>query len=293
MESPIIIIGAPRSGTSVLGRILSQHPDLAYSNEPRLIWRYGNDAKSDMLLVSDARPAVKAYVQEKFRLFVESNSKKRLLEKTPSNALRVDFVREIFPESKMIHIIRNGYDSALSIRDYWNGFTSGLSYSKIDGEQSILRQRLREIHPSQIPYYTREFLARAVGRRLGIGQVLWGPRFPGMADYVCELGVLSVAAMQWRLCVETACSQGRTMGDGYYREIRLEELTADCVGSLFDFCNLDVNSETKAYYESHFEGRKSGARKANASKNELVEISNLIAPTMDWLGYGNGHVNEL
>ena len=285
MKVPIIIIGAPRSGTSVLGRILSRHPDLAYSNEPRMIWRYQNDHLSDALQPVHATPEVKRYIRAKFEAYVRDHSRKRLLEKTPSNSLRVGFVREVFPECKIIHIIRNGFDSALSIRDYWNGFTSGLSYSKIDGEESILKQRLREMHPRQFPFYAAEFLARALGSKVGIGQVMWGPRFPGMKQFVREQGVLAVSALQWRLCVEQSCHYGRQIPESAYREVRLEDLTEACIESLFDFCDLEVTPAVKSYYQSHFEKNMSGARRRSASSAELNEIAQWITPTMEWLGY--------
>lgn len=285
MDAPIIIIGAPRSGTSVLGRILSKHPDLAYSNEPRMIWRYGNDHLSDMLQPVHATRDVKRYIRAKFEEYVQGQSRRRLLEKTPSNSLRVGFVREIFPNCKIIHIVRNGFDSALSIRDYWGGFTSGLSYSKIDGEKSILRQRLLEMHPRQFPFYAVEFLSRAIGSKIGVGQVMWGPRFPGMKQFVREQGVLAVSALQWRLCVEQSCHFGRQISDEAYCEVRLEDLTETRIESLFAFCELEVTPAVKSYYQSHFEKSMSGARRRSASPEELDEIAQWIAPTMEWLGY--------
>lgn len=78
MKTPIIILGAPRSGTSVLARILSQHADLAYSNEPRLIWRYGNDRCSDMLNAGHARQKVIQYIRRKFSHRVDAAGKLRL-----------------------------------------------------------------------------------------------------------------------------------------------------------------------------------------------------------------------
>lgn len=273
MESPIIIIGAPCSGTSVLVRILSKHSDLTYSNEPRMIWRYQNDHRSDMLQPVHATPEVRRYIRSKFDAYVRDHSRKRLLEKTPSNSLRLGFVREIFPECKIIHIVRNGYDSALSIRDYWKGFTSGLSYSKIDGEKSILKQRLREMHPRQFPFYATKFLSRAIGKKVGIGQVMWGPRFPGMKQFFREQGVLAVSALQWRLYVEQSCHFGRQIPESAYREVRLEDLTDDCIESLFDFCELEITPDVKLYYQSYFEISMSGARRQSASSEELNEIA--------------------
>lgn len=68
---PIIIVGAPRSGTTLMGKVLSRHPDLEYLMEPRMTWRYGNDRKSDMLKPSDARPEViDRYYNPEFQRYV-------------------------------------------------------------------------------------------------------------------------------------------------------------------------------------------------------------------------------
>lgn len=269
----------------MLGRLLSRHPEIAYSNEPRLVWRFGNDRKSDLLVPGDASERVKRHIHKHFQQFLSAEGKERLLEKTPSNALRLAFVREIFPECKVIHIIRNGYDSALSIRNYWNGHTSGINYSKIDGKESILVQRLKEMHPSQIPYYSEEILSRLLSR-FGLGQrVLWGPRFPGMRQFLRDTSVLTVSALQWRYCVELACGAGRKMPASQYREIRLEELVPERTDELLEFCELGSDSAIRDYYCEHFQSDMSGSRKRCASQAELQELSSLIDPTMQWLGY--------
>ena len=66
LKSPVIIIGAPRSGTSFLSRLLSEHSTLAMSIEPRLVWKWGNDGLSDLLSPAHARAEVIDYVRETF-----------------------------------------------------------------------------------------------------------------------------------------------------------------------------------------------------------------------------------
>ena len=40
-NSPVIVFGAPRSGTTYLAEILNQHPEVAISNEIRLmVWAH-------------------------------------------------------------------------------------------------------------------------------------------------------------------------------------------------------------------------------------------------------------
>ena len=89
LQSPIFILGAPRSGTAILADVLRSHPDLAYVREPRFIWRHGNDGKSDLLQPADARPEVIAHIRASFAGLVRSQGRSRLLEKLPSNSLRI------------------------------------------------------------------------------------------------------------------------------------------------------------------------------------------------------------
>jgi hypothetical protein len=282
--TPIIIIGAPRSGTSVLARILSQHPSLAYANEPRMIWRYGNDHRSDMLNVNHATPDVLEYIQKKFSRLVEEQGRTRLLEKTPSNSLRIEFVDRIFPDAKFVHITRNGYDSTLSIRKFWDSHVSGVGHKKINQPQSILIQRLIEMHPSQWPYYSAELLKRLVPKGLRKRRALWGPRLPGMKQWVDDVELLELCAFQWKTCVERASLQGRKLGERYM-ECRLEDLNIDSVKGIMEFCELSNDPAVEGYLQSEFEVGKSEKRKLECNPKVLEQIRTYIEPTMSWLGY--------
>ncbi len=50
LDRPIILIGSPRSGTSLLGRLLAAHPDVAHWKEPRMVWITGNQHLPDDVL---------------------------------------------------------------------------------------------------------------------------------------------------------------------------------------------------------------------------------------------------
>ena len=193
LKKPVIIVGPPRSGTTVLALILMQHPELTYLDEPRLVWRYGNDRKSDMLSPEDATPAVCAHIRSEFAKAVRESGRPRLLEKTPANSLRLGFVDRVLPDCKIIHIMRNGVESVLSIRRFWTQHAAGVKRSK-------LLQRLREVGLRRAPFYAKEMLRRSLGRRIPgmVNKPVWGPRIPGIDALLRDLDLLAVCALQWR-----------------------------------------------------------------------------------------------
>jgi hypothetical protein len=273
MESPIIILGSPRSGTTILGNLLAQHPELHYEEEPRLTWRYGNDAKSDCLTIKDLDDGIKRLIRNAFEKRVNEAGKKRLLEKTPSNALRPEFVDAVFPESKIIHISRDPVECILSIQDLWTRKAHGLK--SID--KSNYLRRLKEIRPSQIPHYSMEFLRRCIpaGVRGGTTVNLWGPRYPGMQAMVKELGVLPVCCLQWRFCVE-ACEDFGQMNPGRMHELRLEDLSERALADIFRYCELPESPEVTDAFKLKFVSSMAAGRRDSASSGDLKTIRRWI-----------------
>jgi len=280
LRRPILVIGSPRSGTTLLAEVLQHHPDLAYVEEPRLTWRLGNDRKSDMLRPSDARPPVRAGIRKAFAEMVRAAGRTRLLEKTPSNSLRLGFVDRIFPDARYVHIIRNGLDSVLSIRRYWLDHAGGLRTTK-------LSQRAKEINWRQAPHYAAELARRIAPASLApvLGYRVWGPRLPGMNGLLRDLDLLEVCCLQWRMCVEAAAHAGRQLPASRYLEIRLEDMSPGHLQKIMSFCELPDDSTVMAEFNQRFDPKLAGARKAEADPAQLDQIMQWIEPTMRWLGY--------
>ena len=283
LENPVVIVGAPRSGTTIMGRFLEPHPMLHSALEPRLVWRYGNDGKSDMLRPEDARPDVVRYIRRTFAKQVRDAGKTRLLEKTPSNALRLGFVDRVFSDCKYVHIMRNGLDSVLSIRSFWIKSAHGIK----GVEPGRLGQRLREVGVRRLPMYAAEALRRFMpgpGKKL-IGRNVWGPRIPGIRGLMKELDLLEVCCLQWRMCVESACLYGRALPSDRYLEIRLEDLSPKLLADVLAFAKLDDDPAVWEKFNREFDPSLAGARKSTATPQEIETILRWIEPTMAWLGY--------
>lgn len=236
-----------------------------------------------MLRADDARPKVIAHIHRQFARQVSQAGRERLLEKTPSNALRLEFVDRVFPDSKIIHIIRNGIDSSLSIRSLWHSAAHGIQGTR----PGVLRERLKELRLRQVPRFAVEAMRRFAPWPLSklVGPNVWGPRIPGIREMMKELELIEVCALQWRSCVEAACHAGTNLPSDRYMEIKLEDLTLDKFRELLQFAELAEESAVIENFRATIDPERSTSRRSIASDSEIQLLKKWIGPTMDFLGY--------
>ncbi|MGB0743771.1 MAG: sulfotransferase family protein [Opitutales bacterium] len=275
MKSPVIILGAPRSGTTILGDILALHSKLHFAIEPNPLWKRYVSSECDYFDLEQERGAVGA-TRELFAAQLVDSGKQRLLEKTPQNCLRVPFVHAVFPDAKFVHIIRDGVESSLSIAKYWETNTKGFRGVRI-------RQRIQEASFSQLYYYGKQ----AAKRILPVGdspRVFWGPVLPGMGGLVKSHSILEVAALQWRYCVEQATYYGRRLPSDQYMELRLEDFHEATLKRILDFAGLEHEESVLQAANELFVAGQTTHRQRDASESDIELVRRWIEPTMSWLG---------
>lgn len=129
-SAPIFILGVPRSGTTLLRTILDSHPAIACGPEtpwlgghqPRSVmelWRFLREDRHGYVASYGMPPelvtaAAREFVDRLLSEYARSRGKRRWAEKTPDNALYVPFLLELFPDAKVIHLVRDGLDTAAS-----------------------------------------------------------------------------------------------------------------------------------------------------------------------------------
>lgn len=125
-ERPIVIGGSPRSGTTLLRRILDSHPRICSGPESSLFLPgrvqvevlergYGIAAEriQDMLRESGSQAE---FVEAFFRTYSQRLGKPRWSEKTPLNVWHLDWIWAHFPGARFVHVVRDGRDVACSMR---------------------------------------------------------------------------------------------------------------------------------------------------------------------------------
>ncbi len=135
-HTPIFIVGMPRSGTSLVEQILASHSQVFGAGEladinlmiGALINRTKNRFPYPQFLTEVVDQDLLGYGQSYLqRLSQISGNSRRVVDKNPSNFLRVGLILQIFPNAKIIHTQRDPLDNCLSC--YFNNFARGHYYT--------------------------------------------------------------------------------------------------------------------------------------------------------------------
>jgi len=129
VEKPIFIVGMGRSGSTVLGELISLHRDVAFLNEPKALWHeiysmedvtgnYSRGSADYRLGACEASSDVKLNAHKLFGAFLSMTFSKRVVDKYPELIFRIPFVRSIFPDAKFIFLVRHGWDTCASIEKW-------------------------------------------------------------------------------------------------------------------------------------------------------------------------------
>ncbi len=233
---PVFIVGAPRSGTTLLQFMLRSHPDLslptAESHFIIPLWRrraeFGDLSTRDgvrrvlaemqrlrpRFLAEDlhgvrfdvealaarfhqeGRDSIPALIDGLFAANAAGEGKSRWGDKTPYYVLHLPLLAELFPDARFVHIIRDGRDAALS-----------------------MRARARDLNVYNLYH----------------------------------------AAKIWEQYVEAGQTEGARLGPQRYFELRYEDLLSDQEGSvrrICEFLDLPFSSAVIEFRKARAEGGK-------------------------------------
>ena len=141
----VFIVGAPRSGTTMLERILSSHSQILGGPEPHLLtplahlgyWANVDKAPYDHILAAEAQRtfvnhlpngahdywrACRAYGDGLYGQYLATSKKSICLDKTPAYALVLPFITKVYPDAAYILLTRH---PAALFASYANTFFDG------------------------------------------------------------------------------------------------------------------------------------------------------------------------
>lgn len=131
-ERLFFVVGAPRSGTTLLMRMLNAHPDVYSRPEPHLLTPlarlgyYGRvtDAPYDVFQAQNASrelvadlpggeadylDALRAYSDTLYGRLLEPTGKRYFVDKTPAYALELPFIAKLYPRARYVVLTRHPF----------------------------------------------------------------------------------------------------------------------------------------------------------------------------------------
>ena len=331
IRSPVLIVGCPRSGTTLLYNILSEVPSLwsiGYESK-EIIERFHHPRtkgwESGALDADDLTPTSRAYILRAFErgaapgtfwrrvnrirawlrrqsfwrrlkqhgrtpqigsgissaipqkglgmiraiaqlrnLVLPPKEPIRLLDKSPEHCLRLPFMLALFPDARIIYLIRDGRSNVNSLIEGWR--------------QPHLFPGYKVPIPLRIPDYTRDRWAFTL--------------IPGWRDLV-DRPLEEICAWQWIRCNEAVLAhQEQTRGQVPYLTVRYEDLVTapdTTLRRIADFVGVDFERTL-----SHFARELPQINVVSAPDLEkwrrqnpeaIRRIFPLIRPMMERLGY--------
>lgn len=272
VKKPVFIIGTGRSGTTILGVILSLHRQVGFLNEPKALWHaiypkedligsYSQGNARYRLETGDATDLVVHKANRLFGTYLTAVGSSRLVDKYPELIFRVPFVRQIFPDAKFIFLVRNGWDTCLSI----DGWSKRLGTNVKDDTHDWWGINNRKWH-----LLIEQIAAKNIALQNNIATI------KGYSNHT------DMATVEWILTMQEGLKLIKQFSECVYL-LKYEELIArprNVLEKLLDFCELPHDDKVFDYASKTLTSRQN-----NRVFALPAEITPLFEQTMTALGY--------
>ncbi len=262
ISRPVFIIGCGRSGTTIFGTALSKHRYVTYLNEPRHLWfsaypetdiwtpkAYSRNGKL-VLAAADVEHRKSKKISRLFRFETIKSRRPVLIEKLPINNFRLNFIHQIFPDARFIHVYRNGLEVARSIEKLSEG--GGWFGAKSYKWDKLVEYALSRDDTNNLPALCSTYFDKGL--------------------------------LEWRLSTEAAVEFLRYLPDDAFFELKYYELIeypVNTTSQVFEFIGIDDDSEVKNFVSENLVRRTSKLEQCKVSEKEQILGGKLLPLSMD------------
>jgi len=258
VRRPVFLVGAPRSGTTFLGACLGELPEISYHFEPvatKTAARYVYEGRWGIKKAERFYRSVYAWLMR-----VHFDGDLVFAEKTPRNSFIIPFLYHCFPDARFIHIIRDGRDAALSMRNKpWLQVAQQTSGKREPGGYRYGPYARFWVEPDRIDEFERTS---------DIRRCIWA----------------------WRRHTEAALGDGSSLAPEQYHELRYESLVhhpTEEGDRLLHFLEIR-GPRSRRFFQSALEGVKVdsvGRWQRQLSVGEVREMHAEAGDLLKGLGY--------
>jgi Sulfotransferase domain len=284
MYKPVVIIGAPRSGTNMLRDFLVELPgvDTWPCDEINYIWRHGNIShKSDEFLPQLASQSICKYIRGQFDALQKKYHSNYIIEKTCANSLRVGFVNKVLPDAKYIFLIRDGLDVIGSAKLRWK--------AKLD--ILYILKKVRYVPWVDLPYYGFKYFGNRLAKIFSEDGRLsfWGPQLNDMDNLLKSYSLEQVCAVQWQRCIEASEFAFSQMTEDKIYKLRYEDFIRNPSDEYKNICTflglVQPDEEFLNNITSTVSVSSIGKGRNTLTQQQLDDILPIISKTLKKYGY--------
>jgi hypothetical protein len=286
LDRPILVIGAPRSGKSLVTNVFFAADEFCVLGEALMTWNLGMRSRpDDRRLADEASDKVREQIVEALLSQIRSRDgdKTRYLDNLAYNALRVPFLHAVLPEAKLILVVRDPRSVIPEMHYAWT--------AKASMRTAVQRTRTG-VQWRSVPRLAARFAVNYVSSRLRKRRSTWGPVVPGLREFAATHSVAETAAYQWLRLNEIALLDLDRLPADRWLLVRFEDLLSDVEGSfrrIADFAEVQDPEKVVAYAGSYIDASNvpefavSGF--ADPSDDEWRSIRAMVDPLRERLGY--------
>ena len=176
--TPIFVVGMPRSGTTLVEQILACHSDVEATDELPFLERFalgleetGSYARALARFTPEQQENFAARYLERVAPY-RRQGLGHFIDKNPANFLHIGLVKAIFPQAKIINVVRDTLDNAMGVFKQYFNRGNDFSYSM----QSIiyywqgyvtLMKHWEELYPGDVLHVSYEAMTRDADGSIG------------------------------------------------------------------------------------------------------------------------------
>lgn len=232
--SPVFVVGAPRSGTTMLAAMLGSHPALAAGPETQFFNKIGEAelaaavadphwpdmataliARLDLVkqpvialfglteagvrdFLAAREPSVQAMLEALCLQFAQARGKRRWVEKTPNHLRFAPQLRSAYPLAPIVRIVRDPRDSALSTRKLPSFSPSTIANAYLWREWYDSAHAFFATDPLSLTIRYEDLVADAAAVLERICEFAGEPFDPAMLDFARAAPGVSSRAETWK-----------------------------------------------------------------------------------------------